>query len=88
MRIAPLLLALMLTACAGTNFKWEDVSKVHEGMTEAEVVAVLGPPYSRVQSGPMTILNWTFVTAFGGAKAVSYRLLDGKVAGTTTLRQP
>lgn len=86
------LLAISLLAaligCAGTNFNWEDAARVHDGMNEAEVVAILGPPYQRVQAPGLTVVTWSFASGFGGAKAVSYRLVNGKVAGTTTLNSP
>ncbi len=85
--LAVIAAAALVAACAGTNFKWEDAEKVKPGMTEAEVTAILGPPYMRTQSGGMTILTWSFATAVGGAKAVTYRLIDGKVAGTTTVNR-
>lgn len=79
---------LLLAACAGTPFRWEDTAKVQNGMTEAEVVGVLGNPYGRSQSGNITVLTWSFATAFGGGKAVSYRFVDGRVVGVTTVGQP
>jgi outer membrane protein assembly factor BamE (lipoprotein component of BamABCDE complex) len=80
--------ALALAGCAGTNFKAEDTAKIHNGMTEAEVVAILGKPYGRSQVGTDTlVLTWTYATAFGGAKSATYRFVDGKVVGSTTLNQ-
>jgi hypothetical protein len=84
-RVLSVSLVLALCACAGTNFDWKDTEKIKPGMTEAEVTAILGRPYSKTQSGSMTILTWSYATGFGGAKAVSYRLVDGKVAGSTIL---
>ncbi len=80
-------LILALCACAGTNFDWKDTERIKPGMTEAEVTAILGRPYSKTQSGNMTILTWSYATGFGGAKAVSYRLVNGKVAGSTTVNK-
>jgi SmpA / OmlA family len=82
----PLIIACAaLASCAGTPFKWEDTEKVHVGMSEDEVVAILGKPHSRSASGRLVICTWSFATAFGGARAVSYSFRDGKLAGTTTL---
>lgn len=79
---------VMVAACAGTPFKWEDTQKVQPGMTEAEVIAILGNPYSKSMiNGNMTVLTWSFATAFGGARAASYRFLNGRVAGSTTMGQ-
>ena len=80
-------LACGFGACAGTNFDWKDTEKIKPGMTEAEVVSILGRPYSKTQSGSMTILTWSYATGFGGAKAVSYRLVDGKVGASTTVNR-
>ena len=85
MKLAIVAAALALAACAGTNFKWEDAAKVHDGMSEAEVTAILGPPYSRVQTADFTLLTWSFAAAFGGAKAVSYRLVNDKVVTRSTV---
>lgn len=78
---------VVLSGCAGTPFKWEDTAKVRNGMTEAEVIAILGQPYARSQSGNVTVLMWTFAHVFGGAKAVSYRFVDGHVTGSTGVGQ-
>jgi hypothetical protein len=78
-------LCLALAGCAGTPFEWEDTAKIHDGMTEDQVVAVLGKPYARAVNGRVTVLTYSYATGFGGAKAVSYRLVDGKVAGTATV---
>ena len=77
-------LVFVLAACAGTPFKWEDADKVQNGMTEAEVISILGKPRARSQSGNITILRWTYATNFGG-RSVSYRLVDGRVTGVTSV---
>ena len=86
-RVLFVAVVLWLSACAGTNFDWKDTEKIKPGMTEAEVTSILGRPYSKTQSGNMTILTWSYATGFGGAKAVSYRLVDGKVAGSTIVNK-
>lgn len=78
-------LAVALCACAGTNFDWRDTERIKPGMTEGDVVEILGPPYSRAQQGSATVLIWSYATGFGGGKAVSYRLVDGRVVGTATV---
>lgn len=79
--------SLVLAGCAGTPFKWEDTEKIHNGMSESEVVAILGKPYSRTQTGNLTILTWSNATACTGAKAVSYSLRDGRVVGATSINK-
>jgi hypothetical protein len=76
---------IAVAGCAGTPFTWENVAQVKPGMTEAEVVAILGPPYSRTQAGSVSILTWSFASGFGGARAASFRLRDGRVEASTTL---
>lgn len=78
----------ILAACAGTPFSWEDTAKVKNGMSEAEVIAILGQPYQRVQAnGQTTLMTWSYATGFGGARAASYRFANGVVVGSTTLGQ-
>jgi outer membrane protein assembly factor BamE (lipoprotein component of BamABCDE complex) len=87
-RSATTIVAILLAAlvgCAGTSFRWEDTAKIHDGMTESEVVAILGKPYARSQSGSITVLTWSYASAFGSARAVAYQLKDGKVFGSTTV---
>jgi hypothetical protein len=78
-----------LAGCAaGTNFSWEDTERVHPGMTEQEVVAILGKPYTRQQSnGQTTKLVWAHAGAFSGPKAVSFTFENGKVVGSKTVGQ-
>ena len=66
---------------SGTPFRWEDADKVQNGMTEAEVVAILGKPYSRSESGDRAILIWSYTSSVGGSNAVAYRFLNGRVVG-------
>jgi len=78
---------IVLAACAGTNFKWEDTEKIQNGMSEEEVVSILGKPRTRSQSGNVSSLMWVYATAFGGGKAVAYRFIDGKVVGSSTVNK-
>lgn len=73
--------AIVLSGCAGTRFDWDDAARVHEGMTEPQVIAVLGKPYSRAQSGNRVVLMWSYASAFGSGRAVSYTLVNGRVVG-------
>lgn len=80
--------AIASTGCAGTNFSEADTARIRNGMTESEVVEILGKPYSRTQvNGQTAVLTWSYSAAFGGAKAASYRFVDGKVAGSTKIGQ-
>jgi len=77
---------IAIAGCAGTPFKWDDASKVRNGMTEAEVTAILGKPYSRTQSGSRSVLTWSYADSFGStAKAVSFVFADGRVTGASSV---
>lgn len=79
-------IVIALAGCAGTNYTADQVAQVRNGMTEAEVIAILGQPYQRIQmDGKTAILTWSHATAFGGAKAASFRFQDGRVASSTTI---
>ena len=67
---------------SGTPFTWEDADKVQNGMTEAEVVAILGKPYSRSESGDQAILVWSYTSSVGGSNAVAYRFQNDRVVGS------
>lgn len=78
-------MCLALAACAGTPFEWDEAAKIHDGMTEDQIVSVLGKPYARSQQGAITVLTYSYASGFGGARAVSYRLVNGRVVGTSTV---
>ena len=68
----------IIAACAGTGiFSREDVEAIHPGMTEAEVVAILGEPYSRKVEGEKTKLTWSY-GGFGAPNVASF-LFEGGV---------
>jgi hypothetical protein len=79
--LLPRALQLEEPITSGTPFKWEDADKVQNGMTEAEVVAILGKPYSRRESGDQATLIWSY-TDSAGSSAVAYRFLNGRVVGS------
>ena len=88
MNIRNLVYALSFTflvGCAhslGTNFKWEDVDNVKNGMTESQVISIFGKPYSRSQTGNKSKLKWVYVEGSTMAtKAVAFKFEDGKVVG-------
>lgn len=68
-----------LAGCAGTNFSYDQARRVQLGMTEAEVMQVMGRPYSVVSRPDGQMWIWSRANAFGSAKVVSFRLKDGKV---------
>ena len=75
-----LMAALLLSACAGTAFKWDDVQRVEVGMTQQEVISMIGKPNLVMAQGDSTILAWSHATAFGSVRSVSIAFgKDGKV---------
>jgi len=70
---------------SGTPFSWEDADKVQNGMTEAEVVGILGKPFSRRESGGDAILIWSY-TVGEASNAVAYRFLNGRVISIHRIR--
>ena len=82
--VAYLALSLILAACgAGTPFSWEDTAKVKPGMTEAEVIAIMGKPYSRSESGTESTLIWNYAS-HDGNKAVALKFENGRLVGNGT----
>lgn len=76
---------LLLAGCAGTPFRWQDVDRVHDGMSEPQVVAILGPPDSRSQVGNRLALVWVHVNPITTRiRSVGFTLVDGRVVGAIT----
>ena len=73
--------ALALSACAGTPFQWDDTKRITPGMSESEVIGILGQPYARSQSGNTSVLTWSYKGLTEPVRAVSYRFVDGRVVG-------
>jgi hypothetical protein len=77
-------LALLLVACAssGTDFRIEDAQKVKIGMTEAEVVQIMGSKPSDVQATAGSELwRWIHVATPDGSPSKSFavKFVGGKV---------
>lgn len=73
-------LLFLLTACAGTNFNWDNARKIKQGMTEQELVALMGKPYMvKSANGELTYI-WSHANMLDGkVRTVSTVLIDGKV---------
>jgi hypothetical protein len=71
-------LCLCLSACGGKSFTDEDFKKVKSGMTEAEVVEILGKPDdSKEQDSPLGKTKGCSWKSNG--KTYSVAFIDGKV---------
>lgn len=85
-KTAALLLAgLLVSACAGTPFSFDQAREVKVGMTEPQVEQLMGKPYLVTTRGNQEIWVYSFANAFGGAKEVSYVFVDGKVTQVPTI---
>lgn len=73
MKYLLLALAVCISACAGTPFKWSDARRVEPGMSKSQVVSMLGNP-TRVATIPndATRYVWVWVnTLAGSSKSLS-----------------
>lgn len=74
-------IAAALAGCAGSNFSYDNARKVEIGMTEAQLVGLMGQPYSVASRGNEQMWIWSHANGFSGSsKAVSFKVIDGKVA--------
>lgn len=72
--------ALILSACAGVPFSWDNARQVKVGMTTAEVNELMGRPYLVASmSDGRERWNWTFATGLGSMKTYNAFIKDGKV---------
>lgn len=71
--------SVLLAACAGTPFTFDEARQVKVGMTEQQVMDLMGRPYSVVSKGDSQMWIWSHASAFGGSQVVSFELKDGKV---------
>lgn len=76
---------LLLLGCAGTPFTFGQASQVKVGMTEDQVLGLMGSPYSVVSRGDSQMWIWSHANAFGGAKTISFEMKDGKVASVPSI---
>jgi outer membrane protein assembly factor BamE (lipoprotein component of BamABCDE complex) len=83
---SPRALQIEDTITSGTPFRWEDADKVQNGMSVAEVIAILGEPYSRKESGEDSILIWSY-TSGDSSNAVAYRFVKGHVISNHRIRR-
>lgn len=77
--------AVAVSACAyGSQFEIEKARLIKPGMTEQEVIALIGKPFSRTQRVGDEVLTWAnYNTLDGSSKVVSLIMVDGKVKATS-----
>lgn len=85
-KIAAILFSLILAACAGTNFDWDTARQIKEGMSEAEVVRLMGNPTASRATENGIVYAWTHVNGMTMAtKTVSVVFKDGKVVSAPSI---
>jgi len=75
-----LVVSLLLTACS--RLTEDNLQKIHNGMTPAEVKAILGQPTSSDTSSALGIISGTTYTYHSGSSDVKITFLNDKVIAT------
>lgn len=71
---------LILSACAGTPFKWNDARQIREGMSTQDVTALIGPPHTVSARDGIVRYVWVEVSMLDySTKSLSIDFRDGKV---------
>ncbi len=74
-----LLAASLLSACAGTQFKWNNVRKINAGMTSDEVIQIMGQPNGIYSQEGKLIYSWYSANLFNGNRGIKIEFRDNKV---------
>lgn len=78
-RIVAFIAILMLSACAGTPFKWSEARNIKAGMTTREVTAIMGAPYSATAVDGLLRYVWVDVSMLNySTKTLVVDFKDGK----------
>ena len=84
-RFALLFLVLLLGACTtvGRDFSFEDAKRIELGMTEAEVLQIMGKPTNKHIDGIGELWMWVYVKSIVGSppnsKSFAVKLKKGEV---------
>ncbi len=75
------LVSVTLAGCFGNNFSWTNAHQIRQGMSEREVIALMGKP-TRIQPSPIGLVYiWGHLNAVtGSVKTTSVIVNDGIVA--------
>lgn len=90
-KLGMVVVCVTLAGCAssGTKFEWANASKVQVGMTEADLIAVMGGrPNAVTTRGNVQSWTWIYVSANPleiGSRRVSFGLTDGRVSAVPNL---
>ena len=74
------LLCTTLAGCYGTRFTWDDARRIQPGMTEQQVVAIMGNPMTVSATPYGAHWSWAYADSFGSARSFSVIMRDGRVA--------
>jgi len=87
MRIAALALALVVAAAACSKINEDNFRKVSDGMSEQEVLALLGTP---TESSSVSVLGISGTASRWAAKdaVITVQFVNGKVRGKSFDRAP
>lgn len=78
--------AVGLAGCAGTNFNWNNARQIKEGMSEQQVLSLLGKPNMTTSTPNGLIYVWSFANGFtGSARSVSVIMKDGVVVSAPSI---
>jgi hypothetical protein len=78
--IASILLVIsLLSACAGTQFKWSDVRKINTGMSSEEVIQILNQPNAIYSQEGKLIYSWYSASLINGTRAIKIEFKNNKV---------
>lgn len=79
-KFASVIVALSLVACAGTPIDWDQARKIQPGMTEQQVLELLGKPYMVRSAAEGQTWIWSHAnTLTGDVRSLSIVMKDGVV---------
>jgi len=86
MRLVVFALALVIAAgCAtgGRYFNWQQVQQLRPGMTERQVISIMGSPYSTAVRDDEDIFTWVWVVVgpvgVDTSRSVALKFRDGRL---------
>jgi hypothetical protein len=77
--LSVLLASTLLSACAGTQFKWRDARKINTGMTSEEVIQIMGQPNGIYSQEGKLIYSWYSASLINGNRGIKIEFKDNKV---------
>jgi outer membrane protein assembly factor BamE (lipoprotein component of BamABCDE complex) len=82
--IAIAALCAVLAGCAGTPFDWSQAKQIRVGMTEAEIVALMGKPYLVKTQGDNQLWVWSY-SGLTQTGVLSVPMKDGLVTSVPAI---